>query len=67
MDDLRKGQRAFNALYDLFPDVANKLRGGSVDPFYWDDKKWEREQDRFWGEVSKYGGDPSRVKNSLYL
>ena len=30
----RKGQAFFNVLYTLFPDVANEIRGSSVDMFY---------------------------------
>lgn len=35
----RKGQAAFNAVHELWPDVANALRGSSYDPFYNDSKK----------------------------
>lgn len=34
----RWGQTIFNVAYDLFPDVANKLRGTQYDCF-WDDSK----------------------------
>lgn len=35
---LRKGQAAFNLMWSLFPNVANKYRGSDIDPFYLDDK-----------------------------
>jgi hypothetical protein len=31
---LRTGQNMFNALYRLFPDVANEIRGTEYDCFY---------------------------------
>ena len=34
--DLRHGQSLFNALHDLRPDLANKVRGTALDPFYGD-------------------------------
>jgi hypothetical protein len=34
----RYGQAVFNATYQLFPEVANKLRATSVDCFYQDSK-----------------------------
>ena len=30
----REGQTFFNALYDLYPEVANKIRGTELDPFH---------------------------------
>jgi hypothetical protein len=30
----RYGQAIFNAAYSLYPELADQLRGGSVDPFY---------------------------------
>lgn len=30
----RFGQSAFNALYDLHPEIANEVRGTENDPFY---------------------------------
>lgn len=35
---LRKGQNYFNALYETYPEIANRIRGTSVDPFYSDDR-----------------------------
>ena len=35
---LRKGQSFFNALYDVDPDLADKIRDTEIDPFYTDDK-----------------------------
>lgn len=32
--DLRVGQIYFNRLYDVRPDVANRLRGSKIDPFF---------------------------------
>ena len=32
--DLRVGQIYFNKLYDVRPDVANRLRGSKIDPFF---------------------------------
>lgn len=34
----RRGQAYFNALYRFRSDIANELRGSSVDPFYRDDR-----------------------------
>ena len=34
--ELRKGQCFFNALYTLFPEVADEVRGTPVDPFHID-------------------------------
>lgn len=34
----RQGQATFNAIHELWPDVANALRGSSYDPFYNDAK-----------------------------
>ena len=33
----RKGQYAFNTLYSYRPDLANMIRGTSIDPFYNDE------------------------------
>lgn len=33
-NDWRLGQTLFNCLYDLFPDVADRIRGTNKDPFY---------------------------------
>ena len=33
---LRYGQCLFNATFDIVPDIANKIRGSSTDPFYVD-------------------------------
>jgi len=35
-NEWRKGQCFFNALYELFPDVADEVRGTIVDPFHID-------------------------------
>ena len=35
----REGQAAFNAVYELWPNVADSLRGTSYDPFYDDSRK----------------------------
>ena len=32
--DWRMGQTCFNVLYELYPNIANKLRGSSANPFY---------------------------------
>ena len=37
-EDYRWGQAFFNALYMLFPDVANSIRATDKDPFYNNDK-----------------------------
>jgi len=34
----RKGQSLFNALCVLYPDIADEIRGTSLDPFHRDDK-----------------------------
>mgnify|MGYP000932282889 FL=1 len=34
----RQGQLYFNALYDVDPELANEVRGTTIDPFYRDDK-----------------------------
>lgn len=34
----RKGQSFFNALYILYPDVGDAVRGTSVDPYHRDEK-----------------------------
>lgn len=35
---LRRGQARFNALYELYPTVAEAVRGTTADPFYDDGK-----------------------------
>jgi hypothetical protein len=37
----RWGQAAFNACYELFPDIADIIRGTECDPFY-DDSRLEK-------------------------
>lgn len=34
----RKGQAFFNALEELYPDIANGIRGTEFDPFYREEK-----------------------------
>lgn len=34
----REGQRAFNALYAIRPDLAEQVRGTDLDPFYDDSR-----------------------------
>lgn len=34
----RQGQLYFNALYDVDPELANEVRGTTIDPFYLDDR-----------------------------
>lgn len=34
----RTGQYLFNVLYDHRPDLANQVRGSSLDPFHLDDR-----------------------------
>jgi hypothetical protein len=38
MYDWRRGQCLFNALYALYPDIANQIRGTDVDPFHRDER-----------------------------
>ena len=33
-DEQRAGQKAFNELYAVSPEIANQIRGGKYDPFY---------------------------------
>lgn len=33
----RWGQAVFNVMYDIFPSVANQIRGKSIDMFYKDE------------------------------
>lgn len=33
---LRTGQCCFNVLYELYPELANQLRGTEADPYYRD-------------------------------
>lgn len=35
--DWRKGQTFFNVLYNLYPEMADEIRGSEIDPFYIDD------------------------------
>ena len=37
--DWRSGQALFNALYSLYPNVADKIRGSDYDPFYIDGRR----------------------------
>jgi hypothetical protein len=37
----RMGQTYFNVLYAIRPDLANRIRGSSLDPFYFDDRIYE--------------------------
>ena len=30
----RRGQTVFNTLYELYPDIADDIRGTQLDPFY---------------------------------
>lgn len=32
----RKGQALFNTLYELYPDIADDIRGTEIDPFHVD-------------------------------
>jgi len=34
---IRKGQQAFNDLYAKHPEIADQIRGTSIDPFYNDE------------------------------
>lgn len=34
----RAGQSFFNALYIMHPEIADNIRGSTVDPYYQDDK-----------------------------
>ena len=38
MEQLRKGQIAFNELYKTDPEIADKIRGTLSDPFYNDSR-----------------------------
>lgn len=50
----RKGQAYFNYLYQLHPDVADKIRGTEFDPFYADHKNNpEEEINKFLDYISK--------------
>jgi hypothetical protein len=33
----RKGQTFFNVLYNLYPEMADEIRGSEIDPFYIND------------------------------
>lgn len=35
---IRYGQAVFNALFELDPETADVIRGGSLDPFYHDSR-----------------------------
>lgn len=35
---LRPGQQRYNALHDVAPDVARRIRGTDLDPFYCDQR-----------------------------
>ena len=48
----RRGQAAFNTLSSLHPDLAEKVRGTAIDPFYRDEIGT-----RFWAFVSEALGD----------
>lgn len=43
-DDQRLGQVYFNLLHNLRPDIANRLRGSLIDPFYRDKLSTETEE-----------------------
>jgi len=43
----RYGQFLFNTLYDMYPEVANEIRGTDKDPFYADKATDERVQKFF--------------------
>jgi hypothetical protein len=52
--DERKGQRYFNALYALRPDLADQIRATLADPFYRDTKLpafFERLEELYKGEA----------------
>ena len=54
-EDWRIGQTMFNVLYEMFPVLANTIRGTSKDPFYNDDNVeefllWLFEQPEMIGE-----------------
>lgn len=44
----RLGQTAFNVVYDIHPDVANKIRTSPLDPFNDDEVL-----DAFWAKVGE--------------
>lgn len=35
---IRRGQHAYNMLYDIRPDLARRINGTEFDPFYMDSK-----------------------------
>lgn len=35
---IRYGQAVFNLLYESFPELADEIRGGGLDPFHHDDR-----------------------------
>jgi hypothetical protein len=37
-EKIRKGQKAFNDLYESDPEIANMIRGTIFDPFYQDNR-----------------------------
>lgn len=47
----RRGQYAFNYLYEIRPDVADQIRGSLLDPFHWSDYDWKMRKDKFWNRV----------------
>lgn len=50
----RFGQTAFNVLYDMYPDLADEIRGSNIDPFYsCDGKKIETFFERVEVELNK--------------
>lgn len=50
----RHGQATFNAVYELWPNVANSLRGSTFDPFY-DDSKVDLFLDSVLDQLTKPG------------
>lgn len=50
--DWREGQSAFNALYDLYPEVANEIRGSDCDPFHRDSNLED-----FWDKMAELIGE----------
>jgi hypothetical protein len=47
-DEWRRGQTAFNFVFDTYPDIANELRATEFDPFYNDSRL-----PAFWEQVEK--------------
>lgn len=50
----RRGQTAFNLLYQERPGIADAVRGGPLDPFHVDDR-----MDDFWTFVAEHWDDPA--------